>query len=199
MQENVDKLVAILNQDFGLMDEVHTQGKDIQALQEIKGQRYRMLMDVYIAKELDKIDDWFEKIADSNKVMETLHVEILKLKDQTQAKILEVERHYSDVCLDIFEDYSREKLILVEVVVEKFQKFFEEDTNDDDIRQAFKMEEDLLELDVKLRDFGETCIKVGNYRQKVKDKYEALKLLDVAQVTKIIEKFKGKYPNIALL
>ncbi len=24
MQDNVDRLVAILNQDFGLMDEVHT-------------------------------------------------------------------------------------------------------------------------------------------------------------------------------
>lgn len=37
MHNNVDKLVAILNQDFGLMDEVHTR---LQALQSIKGQRY---------------------------------------------------------------------------------------------------------------------------------------------------------------
>ena len=36
MQENVDKMVAILNQDFGLMDEVHTWGKDLQVLQVIK-------------------------------------------------------------------------------------------------------------------------------------------------------------------
>lgn len=42
-----------------------------------------MLMDVYINEELDLIDDWIEKIADGNKVMETLHVEIQKLKDQT--------------------------------------------------------------------------------------------------------------------
>ena len=28
-------------------------------------------MDVYIEEELDKIDDWIEKIADGNKVMET--------------------------------------------------------------------------------------------------------------------------------
>lgn len=42
-----------------------------------------MLMEVYIAEELDKIDDWIEKIVDGNKVMETLHTKILKLKDQT--------------------------------------------------------------------------------------------------------------------
>ena len=112
---------------------------------------------------------------------------------------MEAEIHYSDACLDIFEDDSREKLIPVEVVVEKFWKFFEEASNYDDIKKTFRIEEALLDLDVKLGDFVETCIKVGNYRQKVKDKYEALKLLDVAQVTKIIEKFMGKYPGIALV
>ena len=61
-----------------------------------------MLMDVYTTDELDKIDDWIEKIENSNKAMETLHADIHKLKDQTQEKILEVEKHYSDACLDIF-------------------------------------------------------------------------------------------------
>lgn len=70
MQENVDKMVEILNQDFSLKDEVHTWRKDLQELQVIKGQRYRMLMDVYMAEELDLINDWIEKIVDSNKVME---------------------------------------------------------------------------------------------------------------------------------
>ena len=56
MQDNADKLVTILNQDFGLMDEVHTQGKDLQVLQEIKGQRYQMLMEVYMNEDLDKIE-----------------------------------------------------------------------------------------------------------------------------------------------
>ena len=55
-----------------------------------------------------------------------------------------------------------------------------------------------MELDTKLRDFVETKIEVDNYRQKVKDKYQALDLLDVAKITEMIEKFKGKYPNIAL-
>lgn len=149
-------------------------------------------MDVYTMEELDKIDESIEKIMDDNKVMETLHMDIYKLKDQTQEQILEVEKYYSDVCLDIFEDDSRDKLMTIEAVVEKFQKAFEEASNDDDIRQAFRTKEALLDLDVKLGDFMETCIGVGNYRQKVKDKYEALDLLDVAQVMEIIEKFKRK-------
>ena len=45
-------------------------------LQEIKGQRYRILMDVHTTEELDLIDNCIEKIEDSNKVMESLHAEI---------------------------------------------------------------------------------------------------------------------------
>ena len=52
----------------------------------------------------------------------------------------------------------------MEVVVEQFRKNFEEASNDDDIRQAFRTKEALLDLDVKLGDFAETCIEVGNYR-----------------------------------
>lgn len=134
MQNNADKLVAILNKYFGLIDEVHTWGKDLQALQSIKGQRYRMLMDVYTANELDKIDDQIEKILDGNKVMETLHTDIHKLKDQTQEHILEAEIHYNDACLDIFEDDSRDRLMTIQAVVEKIQKTFEEASTDEDIR-----------------------------------------------------------------
>ena len=61
-------------------------------------------MDVYTTKELDKIDDWIENIVNGNKVMETLHVEIHRLKDQAQEKILEAKKHYSDACLDFFKD-----------------------------------------------------------------------------------------------
>ena len=73
-------MVEILKQDFSIMDEVHAWGTEV--LQVIKGQRYRMLMDVYIAKKLDLIDDWIEKIADRNKLMESLHAKIHRLKDQ---------------------------------------------------------------------------------------------------------------------
>ena len=53
-------LVTILNQDFGSMDEVRTWGKDLKTLHFIKGKRYHMLMEVYIAEELDKIYNWIQ-------------------------------------------------------------------------------------------------------------------------------------------
>ena len=65
-------------------------------MQAIKGQRYIILIDVYTGEELDMIDYWIEKIIDSKKVMEKLHVEIHRLKDQAQDRILEAERHYRD-------------------------------------------------------------------------------------------------------
>ena len=104
MQENVNKVVAILRQDFSIMDEVQAWSKDLQTLQAIKGQRYHILIDVYTKEELDMIDDWIEKIADGNKVMETLHEGIHRFKDQAREPILEAEKLYSDAYLDIFED-----------------------------------------------------------------------------------------------
>ena len=70
-----------------------------------------MLMEVYSMEELDKLEDWIKKIISNNKIMETLHVRIEKLKDQTKEKIFEVEKYYNDACLHIFEDESKEKLI----------------------------------------------------------------------------------------
>ena len=90
-------------------------------------------MDLYIAKELDNIDDWIENIMNINKVMESLHTEIHKLKDQAHEVILDAEKHYSDACLDIYEDNTWENLILVGIVVEKFWKTFDEVYNDEDI------------------------------------------------------------------
>jgi len=77
---------------------------------------------------------------------------------------LEVEKLYSDACLDIFEDEEREKLLPVEVVVENFRKTLEEASSDEDIRRAFRIEEAQMELDTKLGDFAETRIEVDNYR-----------------------------------
>lgn len=74
-------MVEILKQDFSIMDEVRAWSKDLQALQAIKGQMYMIWVDVYTSDELDLIDDWIENISNSNKVMETLHVEIHRLKD----------------------------------------------------------------------------------------------------------------------
>ena len=123
--------------------------------------------------------------------METLHEEIHQLKDQAREQILGIEKLYSDACLDIFEDEEWEKLFPVEVVVENFKRTLEEASSDEDIWQAFRTKEALLELDTKLGDFADTWIEVNNYRQKVKDKYEALDLLDAAKITKMIEKFKA--------
>ena len=86
----------------------------------------------------------------------------------------------------------------IEVVVENFRKALEEASSDEDIRQAFRTEEALIELDAKLGNFAETQIEVDNYRQKVKDKYQALSLPDATNIIEMIEKFKGKHPNIAL-
>ena len=51
MQKNVNKIVSILKQDFGIMDEVRAWSKDLQTLQAIKGQRYQILIDAYIGEE----------------------------------------------------------------------------------------------------------------------------------------------------
>ena len=96
--------------------------------------------------------------------METLHEEIHQLKDQAREWILEAKKLYSDACLDIFEDEEWEKLLPVEVVVDNFKKTLEEASSDEDIRQAFRTKEAILELDTKLRDFVETQIEVENYR-----------------------------------
>ena len=71
MQENVDKMVAILKKYFSIMDEVRARSRDLQVLQAIKRQRYVILVDEYIVEELDLIYDWIENITSSNKVMET--------------------------------------------------------------------------------------------------------------------------------
>ena len=64
------------------MDDLRAWSKDLQILKAIKGQRYHILIDVYTGEELDMIDDWIKKIEDGNKVMETLHEDIHRLKDQ---------------------------------------------------------------------------------------------------------------------
>ncbi len=111
---------------------------------------------------------------------------------------MEEDRHYNDACLDIFEDVEQEKLFPIEIVVDNFRKIFLEVVDDKDIQQAFRIEEVLLELDTKLRDFVDTQIEVDNYKQNVKEKYEALDILDVAKIVEMIEKFNGRHPNIAL-
>ena len=91
--------------------------KNLHALISIKAQRYHTLMEVYIAKELDKLNDWIEKISADNKVIQGLHEDIQRLRDQTQEEILEAEKYCNTAYLDIFEDESKTKLNLVQSVV----------------------------------------------------------------------------------
>ena len=75
----------------------------------------------------------------------------------------------------------------------------EDVSSDEDIRQAFKTEEVLSKLDSSLDDFANTQMDISNYQQIVKHKYEALDFLEPSQVMEIIEKFKRKHPDIALV
>ena len=43
----------------------------------------RIIVDTYTIEDLDLIDYWIEKIENSNKIMETLHAEIHRLKNQS--------------------------------------------------------------------------------------------------------------------
>ena len=71
--------------------------------------------------------------------------------------------------------------------------------SNEDIRQAFKIEEVLLKLDSILDDFVETRMDISNNWQRVRHKYEALDLPEASQVMNIIEKFKSKHPYITLV
>ena len=73
LKKSVDSVSEVVNQDFGLVEEVSSWAKDLEALKVIKGQKYRMLMAVYFGDELDKIDDWIDSIEDENKVMLSLY------------------------------------------------------------------------------------------------------------------------------
>ncbi len=76
-------------------------------------------MEVYIAEDLDKLKDLIERIDVGNKVMEGLHEDIQKLKDQTQEKVLEAKKYCDVVVLEIFEDESKIKLKSMQLIVEK--------------------------------------------------------------------------------
>ena len=72
-----------------------------------------MLMEIYVAEQLDKLDHQIKKISTSNKVMKGLHDEIQQIKDRAQEKFLEVERYYNTASLEIFKDESKTKLFTV--------------------------------------------------------------------------------------
>lgn len=66
--------------------------------------------------------------------METLHDEIHWLTDQAREKILEAERYYSNVCLDIFEDEECERFLPIDIVVDNFKNNFVQFDDEEDIQ-----------------------------------------------------------------
>ena len=91
---------------------------------------------------------------------------------------MEAKRHYNINFLEIFEDESKSKLIVTQVVVQQFWGTLKNALSNEEIIQTFKTREVLLELHTKLEDFVDTRIKVGNCQQLVKEKYGALDFLE---------------------
>lgn len=48
-------------------------------------------MEIYTIKELDKIDDWIEKVSAANKFFEWLYEDIQEIKNKARGKFLEVD------------------------------------------------------------------------------------------------------------
>ena len=59
----------MVDQEFGLMDEVSTWTHDLEALKTIKDQRYQILVGVYMVDELDKIYEWIEVLKGNEVIM----------------------------------------------------------------------------------------------------------------------------------
>ena len=67
-----------------------------------------------------------------------------------------MDKYYNATSLEIFEDESKTNISLVQIEAKKFSDAFENSLLENDIKQAFKIEEALLELDTKLEDFEDT-------------------------------------------
>ena len=63
-----------------------------------------MLTSVYIAEEMDKVEDWIDLIKDSTRVMMTLYDQIKEVENIAKAQILEVDKFYSATSMEIFID-----------------------------------------------------------------------------------------------
>ena len=70
-----------------------------------------------------------------------------KNSEASRLQIHRLKNEYNDACFDIFEDEERLRLLPIEDVVENFRRALEEISSDEDIRQASKTEEALIESD----------------------------------------------------
>ena len=88
-----------------------------KALRQIKSQKYQMLTSVYIAKEIDQVEDWVDTIKDGTRAMMTLYDQIKKVENRAKAQILEVDKLYSATGMEIFTDKSMEELVSIETII----------------------------------------------------------------------------------
>lgn len=115
-------------------------------------------MEIYLVEELDKLDDWTKMISLGIKVMEGLHDDFQQIKNKAKEKFLEADKYYNVSILKIFEDKSKTNLSSLQNIVQQFKNTFKNASWKDDVKQTFKNEEAMLELDTKLEDFTKTRI-----------------------------------------
>ena len=82
LKHSLDNLAHITNSDFGLLDEVSSWTEDLQVLRQIKSQKYWMLTRVYIAKEIDQVEDSIDLIKDGTKSMMTLYYQVKEIENR---------------------------------------------------------------------------------------------------------------------
>ena len=118
LKYNLDNLACITNSNFGLLDEVSSWTEDLQVLRQIKSQKYQMLTSVYMAKEIDKVEDWIDLIKDCTRSMMTLYDQIKEVENRARDQIMEADKLYSAASMDIFTDNSMDELVSIEAVVQ---------------------------------------------------------------------------------
>ena len=93
LKHSLDNLAHITNSDFGLLDEVSLWIEDLQALKQIKNQKYQMLTSVYTAKEIDQVEDSMDLIKDGTKSMMTLYDQIKEVENRAKDQIMEADKY----------------------------------------------------------------------------------------------------------
>ena len=82
LRKNFNTFAQVVDQDFGLVEEVSSWARDLEALKIIKSQKYKMLMVVYFGDKIDKIDDWIENLNKGNIVMLSFYGDIEQTKER---------------------------------------------------------------------------------------------------------------------
>ena len=76
-----------------------------------------MLTSVYIAKEINQVEDWVDLIKDRTKSMMTLYDQIKEVENRAKDQIMEADKLYCVAGMDIFTNNSMDELVSIEAVV----------------------------------------------------------------------------------